>query len=237
MRYTNLTDICAFSTKVATEAGVNAAIVHARLAFFITLNKKKNHNFRDGAYWTFITIQELHQELPFLTPKQIRSAIDKLRQQQAITIGDHYNGKYRTTWYTIPDDILQNTYPNIEKLMPSKADYSANRGNTKRPTGQYNNSKTHNSKTHNINNNYIYTPHKHFCSHEEYALWRPLLPDGDFQEKHYEYCTTLRSEYGQDNAIRYLRHARQNNPDADIPTVLDKASGALALDYRRGVIH
>ena len=46
--------------------GINSAIVIQNFAFWINLNKQKNNNFKDGAYWTYSTLQDLNKRLKFL---------------------------------------------------------------------------------------------------------------------------------------------------------------------------
>ncbi len=100
------------STRIAMAYGVNAAIVHARLRYFIEANKQKQQHYIDGHYWTYATLEELHQGMPFLSVKQIRLAIQKLKEAGAIITANH-NKMYvdHTTWYAIPDHILKQAYP------------------------------------------------------------------------------------------------------------------------------
>ena len=103
-----------FSTRLANKkgVGVNAAIVHAKIAYFVQENKKAGRNFIDGYYWTYATQEELHEAIPFFTVKQIRLAIQKLKDNNLIITGNYNKWKTdRTIWYTIPDKVLKAGYP------------------------------------------------------------------------------------------------------------------------------
>lgn len=100
------------STRIAIKVGANAAIVHAKLAYFINENKKAERNFIDGQYWTYITCEELHQAMPYLSTKQIRLAIQKLKENNLVTTGNYNKWRTdKTTWYAIPDKVMQLGYP------------------------------------------------------------------------------------------------------------------------------
>ena len=107
-----LSEVFSGSTRIANKFGVNAAIVHARIEFYIERNKAKDQHFIDGHYWTYTTLEELHEGMPFLSIKQIRLAIKKLKDAGVLLTANH-NKMYvdHTTWYTIPDHILKQAYP------------------------------------------------------------------------------------------------------------------------------
>lgn len=111
MKLNNYSEKILFSKYVANKAGVNAAIVHAKIAFFVKENIKANRNLVNGQHWTYTTYQELHQTLPFLSVKQIRLAVQKLKDEKLIITDNHNTWKTdKTTWYTIDNEILKMIY-------------------------------------------------------------------------------------------------------------------------------
>lgn len=43
---------------IAKILGLNETIVLQQINYWLEVNKKKNHNFRDGKYWAYNTIEE-----------------------------------------------------------------------------------------------------------------------------------------------------------------------------------
>ena len=95
-------DFHSFSTLVAKQCGVNAAIVLRHLDFWIEKNRANKENFRDGRYWTYSSMNGFCDILDYLSPKQIRTAIEKLEQEGYIIRGNYNSSGYdRKTWYAI----------------------------------------------------------------------------------------------------------------------------------------
>lgn len=109
-----LTEVFSGSTRIAKKVGANAAIVHARIAYYINENKKKKHNFFEGHYWTYLSYEDISYHLGFLSPKAVRTAINKLKENNLIIIG-HFNAMAadHTNWYTIDERIFNQAYPHI----------------------------------------------------------------------------------------------------------------------------
>lgn len=97
-------DFHSFSTLVAKQCGVNAAIVLRHLDFWIVKNRANKENFRDGRYWTYSSMNGFCEILDYLSPKQIRTAIEKLEQEGYIIRGNYNSSGYdRKTWYAITE--------------------------------------------------------------------------------------------------------------------------------------
>lgn len=110
----SLTEVFSGSTRIAKKVGANAAIVHAKIAYYVIKNKEENRNLYEGRFWTYLTYEDISRYVGFLSPKAVRTAIDKLRKANLITTG-HFNqlAADHTNWYTIDEKILKQGYPHL----------------------------------------------------------------------------------------------------------------------------
>lgn len=91
-----------FDVEVASEVGVNAAIVFENIAFWIEHNKKAGKNEKEGRFWMYSSISALAENFEYLTIKQTRTAIDKLLEAGYIIQGCfNRHGYDRTRWYAL----------------------------------------------------------------------------------------------------------------------------------------
>lgn len=94
-----------FDVEVAERVGVNAAILFANFSHWIRKNASEGVNFVDGEYWTFATLKGLKALFPYLTEKQIRSAVEALIDVGYIKKAHHHNDKTnRTTWFSLASE-------------------------------------------------------------------------------------------------------------------------------------
>jgi hypothetical protein len=105
--------IHSFDTTIAQKYGVNAAIILNNILFWLEKNKANETNFYDDFYWTYNSVTAWEKLFPYLTKKQIRTAIDILVAANVLKKGCYNKSKYdRTSWYSIIDEaIFQNTKP------------------------------------------------------------------------------------------------------------------------------
>lgn len=98
-----------FDTDVAARVGVNAAVLYNHILFWVLKNKANDDNFKDGTWWTYCKMDAFVELFPYLTKKQVRTALDKLRDSGLVITGNYNTDKRdRTIWYTIPaDEIAQ----------------------------------------------------------------------------------------------------------------------------------
>lgn len=95
-----------FDTEIAEKVGVNAAILYENIKWWCAKNEANETNFFDGKYWTFNSIKAWHQLFPYLTGKQIRTAITKLEDEGYIVSGNYNQSPYdRTKWYSLSTKI------------------------------------------------------------------------------------------------------------------------------------
>lgn len=96
--------IHSFDVDTAKEYGINAAILLRHIAFWVQHNEMQNINFFDGMYWTYNSWKAFSTALPYMTTKQVRTALKILIDNGLIKTG-HYSDKTfdRTLWYTLTE--------------------------------------------------------------------------------------------------------------------------------------
>lgn len=92
-----------FPVHVAVKYGQNCAILLSNIQYFVEKNKANNINYYDGKYWTYNTNKSFVKFFPYLTSKQIRTALDKLLDEGLILTANYGKGCDRTLWYTITE--------------------------------------------------------------------------------------------------------------------------------------
>lgn len=91
-----------FEVEVAAAVGVNAAVVFENIAFWILHNEKQGKNERDGAFWMYATQKDLAAQFDYLTEKQVRTAIEKLKAADYLRVGNYNRHGYdRTRWFSL----------------------------------------------------------------------------------------------------------------------------------------
>ncbi|MBR1750894.1 MAG: hypothetical protein IJ740_08450 [Ruminococcus sp.] len=93
-----------FDIDIATEYGVNAAIILNHILFWVEKNEANNQHYHDGRYWTYNSIKAFTVLFPYLTDKQVRVALDKLINGGLVMTGNYNEMRYdRTMWYALTD--------------------------------------------------------------------------------------------------------------------------------------
>lgn len=91
-----------FSVEVAKSCGVNAAVLFTNISFWVEHNKANRVNEHDGKYWTFNSMQAFTELFPYLSKRQIETALKKLENDGLIETGNYNKLPFdRTKWYTI----------------------------------------------------------------------------------------------------------------------------------------
>lgn len=89
---------------LAIKYTLEAAIVLEHFYLWILTNEKKGINYKDGRFWTYQTLEEIHERIPELSIGKIRGAI-RILEKNGIIVKGNYNkkGYDRTIWYAITD--------------------------------------------------------------------------------------------------------------------------------------
>lgn len=93
-----------FDIDLAKEFGIPSAILLNSFAFWIHKNEANNTNFYDGTYWTYNSVSAYAKMFPYLSEKQIRTAIQNLVDRGVLKTGNYNKSAYdRTLWYALTD--------------------------------------------------------------------------------------------------------------------------------------
>ena len=78
-----------FNTDLAKLVGLKEAILLSHLYFWYEKNKANRRNFHDGTYWTYNSINAFHEQFDYLSVKEIRGALQRLKEQGYIIEGNY----------------------------------------------------------------------------------------------------------------------------------------------------
>ncbi len=116
-----------FSVADAEKYGLTAAVVLNLIRGWVAYNKAGARNQRDGRTWTYNSVKGWSKLLPYLTAKQIRTAIDDLVEAGAVIKGKFNENAYdHTLWYAVPDEST--ACPVGQNAMPGEAFSLASEG-------------------------------------------------------------------------------------------------------------
>lgn len=115
-----------FDIDIAKEYGILEAILLNNLWFWIEKNRANETNYFDGDYWTFNSTRAFNELFPYVSERQIKSALKHLRDEEIIKVGNYNTVAYdRTLWYAFTDkgkSIVQKCPMDCAKMSNGKAD-------------------------------------------------------------------------------------------------------------------
>lgn len=95
-----------FDPKIASLVGVNAAVLYQNIVWWCAKNAANGHNEHEGRFWTYNSVKAWAELFPYLTAKQIRTALGKLEESGLILTGTFNQIGYdRTKWYCPSEQI------------------------------------------------------------------------------------------------------------------------------------
>lgn len=111
-----------FDPDIAAQVGCNAAVIYQNLLYWAEKNAANDRHFYEGCWWTYNSVTAFADLFPYLTGKQIRTALDKLEATGLIVSGSFNQSNYdRTKWYSP-------TCLNEQAHLPKKANQVAQKG-------------------------------------------------------------------------------------------------------------
>ena len=116
-----------FDTDIAKAHGFPAAVIYENVCHWVKVNKANGTNLHEGRHWTFNSVKAYGEIFDYLTPWQIRAALDTLVDAGLLLKGRfNQKGYDRTAWYTTADDSskCENEPENIH-LMSSANGFDA----------------------------------------------------------------------------------------------------------------
>lgn len=97
-----MSEIHYFDVNIAKLYGVNCAVILQNIWHWVRKNEANGTNFHDGRYWTYNSTKAFQELFPYLSQKQIETALKKLRDEEIIVTGNYNTMKYdRTLWYAV----------------------------------------------------------------------------------------------------------------------------------------
>lgn len=93
-----------FDIDIAMRFGIPCAIILRHIYFWVEKNRANEKHFYDGQYWTYNSVKAFEEQFPYLSDKQIRTALSKLEEEGLIVVGNYNQSSYdRTKWYAVTD--------------------------------------------------------------------------------------------------------------------------------------
>lgn len=93
-----------FDIHVAKSYGVNCAIILQNIWHWVRKNEANGKHYHDGYFWTYNSTKAFSDLFPYLSQRQIETALKKLKDDGVIITGNYNEMKYdRTLWYAITE--------------------------------------------------------------------------------------------------------------------------------------
>lgn len=109
-------------TVLATQIGLNEAIVLQQVHYWIEINKTKQTNFYEGSYWTYNSIKEWNKSFPFFGEKTLNRIFKNLEKLGILKTGNFNKLRMdRTKWYSIDYSKLE-SYINDSEASENETD-------------------------------------------------------------------------------------------------------------------
>lgn len=108
-----------FDPDIAQRVGVHAAVLYQNIVWWCAKNAANGHNQHDGHHWTYNSVRAWSELFPYMTPKQIRTSLERLEADGMILAGSYNKSAYdRTKWFC----------PASQDHLPTKANELATEG-------------------------------------------------------------------------------------------------------------
>lgn len=99
-----MADVHFFDIRIAELYGINCAVILQNIWYWVQKNEANGSNFYDGNYWTYNSTKAFKKQFPYLSQRQIETALRKLRDDGIITTGNYNAVQYdRTLWYAVTE--------------------------------------------------------------------------------------------------------------------------------------
>lgn len=120
-----------FDTDVAAMVGPTAATLAYNIQHWCEKNAANGVHRHDDRHWTYNTVKAFVEMFPYLSAKQIRTALDKLESTGLIVSGNYNKqGRDQTKWYSfVPEAVvIAANCPKGQMQLPKKATPIAQKG-------------------------------------------------------------------------------------------------------------
>lgn len=93
-----------FDVEVAKEFGILEAVLLENISFWLAKNAANETNYYDGDYWTYNSIRAFAKLFPYATERQIKYALNKLKDAGVIKTASYNQNAYdHTLWYGLTE--------------------------------------------------------------------------------------------------------------------------------------
>lgn len=93
-----------FRPSIAMQYGIACALLLENIYYSIKKNRKNGCNYYMGRYWLCSSAKKLQEVFPCFTAKQIIYALNRLRKEGILAVGNFNKCKYdKTHWYALTD--------------------------------------------------------------------------------------------------------------------------------------
>ena len=97
-----------FNGEIAKRYGVAEAVFIQNIYWWMAKNEANGKHFYDGRTWTYNSMKAFTELFPFLSHRQVERIIAKLKNAEALHIGNfNQKGFDRTQWYSLGENVLQ----------------------------------------------------------------------------------------------------------------------------------
>jgi hypothetical protein len=109
-----------FDEDEAVQLGsIGAAVMVWNLRYWIIKNKSSERHCHDGRTWTYNSIPSFRRQFRFWTENQIKSILEKLKNDGIILVGNYNSTSYdRTAWYAFKDEAMWLKQLSIREKTP-----------------------------------------------------------------------------------------------------------------------
>lgn len=112
-----------FIVEVAEECDVHCAILLDNIAYWIEKNQANKQHFCEGRYWTYNSKRAFAELFPYLTERQVKYALEKLRDKGLIMVRNFNKASFdKTLWYALTDEAIEKYYPHLEAKLSDGLD-------------------------------------------------------------------------------------------------------------------
>lgn len=117
-----------FDVEIAKSYGLLEAIMLNNIAFWVQKNEANGVNRHEGRHWTFNSAKAFERIFPYASAKQIRGALEHLKNAGLIDTGTfNEEPRDRTLWYTLTEKG-KCICPTGQMEVPHRANASAPQG-------------------------------------------------------------------------------------------------------------
>jgi hypothetical protein len=135
--FLNDSNVLMFRPKLACAIGLHEAIIVNQIEYWIGQIKKwkdgteRDRHFQDGKWWVYNSLEEWHEQFPFMTKDLIQRKLSKLKKDGILFATSEYNTASfdRTLWYSINYDRLKSVLEGDEEDSEQPSPIAQNLGN------------------------------------------------------------------------------------------------------------